>query len=162
MRSQYLTSIRNQNTCLACAHIYVGCDTVRMNIPQKVIVVESQKCDTVPQNTPFMLQRAPEKGNNVQVPTIDKHPICVDWALASLCILSKKLSLHWQLSRKSSCCVPIRKKMKIQASQIVTATMYLSGNTTRMQVRLGAIPTSQRKEHCDTKYSYFKIPCENH
>ena len=24
-----------------------------------------------------MFERAPEKGNNVQVPTIDKHPICV-------------------------------------------------------------------------------------
>ena len=29
-----------QNTCLACAHVYVGCNTVLMNIPQKVIVVE--------------------------------------------------------------------------------------------------------------------------
>ena len=28
-------------------------------------------------NTLFVFQRAPEKGNNVQVPTIDKHPICV-------------------------------------------------------------------------------------
>ena len=31
-----------QKICLACAHVYVGCNTVRMNIPQKVIVVESQ------------------------------------------------------------------------------------------------------------------------
>ena len=37
-----------QNTCLACAHIYVGFVAVLMNIPQKVIVVESRKCDTIP------------------------------------------------------------------------------------------------------------------
>ena len=42
-------------TCFACAHAYVGCDTVPMNIPQKVIVVESRKCDKVlPQDTSFM------------------------------------------------------------------------------------------------------------
>ena len=43
-----------QKTCLACAHVYVGCDAVLMNIPQKVIVVESRKCDTIPKNTQFM------------------------------------------------------------------------------------------------------------
>ena len=36
-------------------------------------------------------------------------------ALASLCILSKKLSLHWQLSRKSSCCVPINPLIALPA-----------------------------------------------
>ena len=43
-----------------------------------------------------------------------------------------------------------------------TTSMGLRGNTIRMQVRLGVTPTSQRKEHCDAKYSYFKIPYENH
>ena len=30
-----------QDTCLACVHVYVGCDTVPINVPQKVMVVES-------------------------------------------------------------------------------------------------------------------------
>ena len=48
-------------------HVYVGCNTVRMNILQKVIVVESQSAiHTTPKNTPFIFKRAP-KGNNVQV-----------------------------------------------------------------------------------------------
>jgi len=38
------------------AHVYVGCDTVQMSIPQKVIVVESRKCDMTPKNTPFMFK----------------------------------------------------------------------------------------------------------
>ena len=32
-----------QNTCLACAHVYVGCDSVLMNISEKVITVEISK-----------------------------------------------------------------------------------------------------------------------
>ena len=43
-----------QNTRLAYAHVYIGWDTVPMNIPQKVIIVERQKCDTIPHNTLFM------------------------------------------------------------------------------------------------------------
>ena len=75
----YTTFCRHfqSDTCLVCAHVCIGCDTVLMRIPQKEIVVESQKCDTIPQNIPFILYRAPEKENNVQVPTIDKHPIFV-------------------------------------------------------------------------------------
>ena len=78
------------------------------------------KCDTHDtQRYPVcFLKRASRKGTNVQVstiPTIDKKsPICVasnmgTWALvASVCTyLTKRLSLHWQLPRKSSCCVPI-------------------------------------------------------
>ena len=38
-------------TCFTCAHIYVGCNTILMKILQKVIVVESQKCDTIPKHT---------------------------------------------------------------------------------------------------------------
>ena len=52
-------------TCLACAHIYVGCDTIVMNIPQKAIFVESQKCGmilTYPKISPLD-QRAPGNGN---------------------------------------------------------------------------------------------------
>ena len=48
-------------TCLACAHVYVGCDTVPMNIPQKVIVVESRKCDTAPKYPVYVL-KSPWKG----------------------------------------------------------------------------------------------------
>ena len=60
-----------KTSCLACAHVYVGCDTVRMNTPQKVIVVESQSAiHTIPKNAPFIFLRAPGKGNNVQVSTI--------------------------------------------------------------------------------------------
>ena len=52
-----------QNTRLACAHVYVGCDAMRMNIPQgnccRKSKVES-KCDImmsiVPQNTPFIFE----------------------------------------------------------------------------------------------------------
>ena len=41
--------------CLACAHVYVGYNTMQMNIPKTVIVVKSRKCDTIPKNTPFRL-----------------------------------------------------------------------------------------------------------
>ena len=47
-------------------------------------------------------------------------------------------------------------------SDNITTSMDLRGNVIGIQVRLGATPTSQRKDHCDAKYSYFKIPYENH
>ena len=34
--------------CLACAHVYVCCDTTLVYIPQKVILVESRKWETTP------------------------------------------------------------------------------------------------------------------
>ena len=46
---------RCHTICLACARVYANCDITRMNIPQKVIVVESWKCDTMPKNTQFRL-----------------------------------------------------------------------------------------------------------
>ena len=61
-----------QKKCLACAHVYVGCEAVPMNIPQKIIVVESGKCNTMPKNTPFVFKKNPGKGKNVCIPTIDK------------------------------------------------------------------------------------------
>ena len=42
-------NIRTHVSHVRSAHVYVGCDTVQMSIPQKVIVVESRKCDTMPQ-----------------------------------------------------------------------------------------------------------------
>ena len=109
--AQWDLSIRQvyQNTCLVCAHVYVGCKTVLMNISQKVIVVRYRKCDTIPQNTPFMFSRALKRVTMSKYPqstrSIKKY--VGNWALASTCISSKKLSLHWQLPRKSSCCVPM-------------------------------------------------------
>ena len=100
-----------QNTCLACAHVYVGCNTVLMNIPQKVIVVKFKSVIRYPKiprlcfKCPWIWQQCPST-----IPTMEtnKYPICVvsnmgTQALASLRILlSKKLSLPWQLPRKSS------------------------------------------------------------
>ena len=41
-------------TYLACVHVYVGCETMLMNIPKKVlIIIASRKCDMIPKNTPF-------------------------------------------------------------------------------------------------------------
>ena len=50
-----LASDKCHTICLACAHIYVGCDTTHMNIPQTVTVVESRKCEMIPKNIPFRL-----------------------------------------------------------------------------------------------------------
>ena len=62
VRSQCLTSITHHTTtCFACARVYVGCETVPMNVlylhMYKVIVVERQKCDIydIP-NIPFRLK----------------------------------------------------------------------------------------------------------
>ena len=58
--------------------------------------------------------------------------------------------------------IPISMDPRGNTTRNIMTSLDLRGNTTRMQVRLVATPASQRKEHCKAKYSYFKIPYENH
>ena len=63
--SQRDLSIRQEvsgHISLTCAHFCVGCNTVPMNVPQKIIVVKSRKCDTIPK-IPRLDERAPGNGN---------------------------------------------------------------------------------------------------
>ena len=55
--SQWDLSIQQaSHNSLTCLHVYVGCDTMLMNIPQKAIVVKSRKCNMIPKNIPFRLK----------------------------------------------------------------------------------------------------------
>ena len=75
--NKYQKSEHNMSRMCACLRRLRYC-TNEYSPEGTVIVVESRKCNATDQNTPFMFQRAPEKSNNkVQVPTIDKHPLCV-------------------------------------------------------------------------------------
>ena len=74
---------------------------------------------TIPKNAPFIFLRAPGKGNNGQVKNqqlTNKTPMCVvsiKYGYLGPCcfclhIITQKVeSAHWQLPRKSSCCVPM-------------------------------------------------------
>ena len=91
-----------------------------MNISQKAIIVESRKCDTIPKNTPFRLKRAHRN------------------SLACFCVhTTQKLSLHWQILRKSSCCyqsvylsitIHIARKLQMKIASRVTERYKLSSN----------------------------------
>ena len=78
-------------TCLACAHVYVGCEVILGITPQNVIIVESQRCGLpTTKNSPFRLKC---RWKRVQVITIDKTPISVvsvlgTWALAYSIVLT--------------------------------------------------------------------------
>ena len=78
--SEFTVFDKYHATCFACACVYIGCITILVNIPQKVIVVESRKWDTIPKSTLFRLERAPGNG------------------LACFCVVhtTQTLSLHWQ------------------------------------------------------------------
>ena len=71
--SEISTSNKYQSTCLACAHLYVGCDTVLMSIPQKVCNrCRKSKVRYDTPKYPVYVLKSPWKGypNNVQVPTL--------------------------------------------------------------------------------------------
>ena len=90
-------------TCLVCVHVYVERKITLRITPQNVIVVESQKFGLpTTKNIPFILKSSLKWAN---VFTINKAPIFV--------LPKVESALHWQLPRKSSCCVPIYRFMVI-------------------------------------------------
>ena len=74
------------------AHVYVGCESTLLVIPQNVIFVKSRSCDTYLHHTndqkkPLLDHKVTENGPIAQVITIDTTFICVvstlgTWALA--------------------------------------------------------------------------------
>ena len=57
--------------------VYLGCNIVQMNIPQKVIVVESRKCDATPQNTPFNFKEPLKRVTMSKYPQLTNIPFFV-------------------------------------------------------------------------------------
>ena len=83
------------------------------------------------------------------------------WALASMCILSKKLSLHWQLPRKSSCCVPIllwewflRRNLKHLLDKILVSCSLYRCQQTQQGLARGC---ATRNRTSNTACWYFDI-----
>ena len=113
--SQWDLSIQQaSHNSLTCLHVYVGCDTMLMNIPQKAIVVKSRKCNMIPKNIPFRLKSPLE---TVTFNWQKVHVWCqncgyllyyLDLACFILCAHNPKVEfLHWQLPRKLNYCIQI-------------------------------------------------------
>ena len=63
--------------------------------------------------------------------------------------------IHWHIEES-------KRRWRFKYLRNITASLDLRGNTTRIQVSLGATPTPKSKDHCDAKYSYLKIHYEKH
>ena len=111
--SEISVLVKYHRTCLACAHVYVGCGTMYTNEQSS----EGNGCQKSKVRYPTIsllwIKDPLEKVTMSKYPQLTKIPfLCYQiWVLGP--VKQKNLSLHWQLRRESSCCVPITARRKL-------------------------------------------------